>query len=111
MLDNIGNAVFNAASLAGTSWAPETAGKNSGKFLINNRTSLGDNGISLSDDGTSLLMDAFVEAVITEKQPEMIAEEGYYASALTLLGHEAIERGEILTFPDEYKINYLNHSV
>ena len=111
MLDNIGNSVFNATSLAGTSWAPETAGKNSGKLLINNRSNLGDNGISLADDGTSLLISAFAEAAITGKQPEQIVEESYYASALTLLGYEAIERGEILTFPDEYKINYLNHSV
>ena len=110
MLDNVGNQIFNATSLAGTSWAPETAGKNSGNFLIGNRSNLGDNGISLSDDGTSLLMEAYAEAVITGKQPEQIIEEAYYASALALLGYEAIERGEILTFPDEYKINYLNHS-
>ncbi len=36
-------------------------------------------------DGSDLILDAFVEAVITHKQPENIAEEGYYASALCLL--------------------------
>ena len=76
--------------------------KNSGKFILGKRP---------DGDGTSLLVDAFVEAVITGKQPEQIAEEGYYASALTLLGHQAIEEGQILTFPDAYKINYLNHSI
>ena len=56
------------------------------------------------------MLDAFVEAVITRKQPKDIVEEAYYASALSLLGHEAIEAGRILEFPDEYKIDYLNHS-
>ena len=60
-------------------------------------------------DGTSLLLEAFVEAVITQKQPERIAEEGYYASMLCLLGHQALVDERMLYFPDEYKIDYLNH--
>ena len=43
------------------------------------------------------------------KQPERIAEEGYYASMLCLLGHQAMEEEKTLYFPDEYKIDYLNH--
>lgn len=49
-------------------------------------------------DGTSLLLEAFVEAVITQKQPERIAEEGYYASMLCLLGHQAMEEEKRFTF-------------
>jgi hypothetical protein len=86
---------------AGTSWAPETAENNSGEYLLGKKP---------KGDGTSQNLAAYVEAVITGKQPEMIAEEGYYASALTLLGYQAMEEGQILTFPDEYKLNYLNHS-
>ncbi|MDR2627818.1 MAG: gfo/Idh/MocA family oxidoreductase, partial [Dysgonamonadaceae bacterium] len=52
---------------------------------------------------------AYAEAIITQKQPERIAEEGYYASALCLLGHQAIEEGRTVIFPDEYKLDYLNH--
>lgn len=59
--------------------------------------------------GASLLLEAFVEAVITRKQPARIAEEGYYASMLCLLGHQALQEEKTLYFPDEYKINYLNH--
>ena len=55
-------------------------------------------------------MAAFVEAVITHKQPENIAEECYYASALALWGDMALQEGRMLTFPDEYKLDYLNHS-
>ena len=43
------------------------------------------------------------------KQPERIAEEGYYASMLCLLGHQAMEEEKTLYFPNEYKIDYLNH--
>ena len=38
-----------------------------------------------------------------------IAEEGYYASMLCLLGDQALQEERTLYFPDEYKINYLNH--
>ena len=80
--------------------APETANENKGEFIIGERP---------KSDGTSLLLEAFVEAVITQKQPKNIAEEGYYASMLCLLGHQALEEERTLYFPDEYKIDYLNH--
>jgi hypothetical protein len=93
--------IFNAVPFAGTSWEPETASKNKGEYIL---------GKAPKEDGTSIMLDAFIEAVITRKQPEDIVEEAYYASALSLLGHQAIEQEQILTFPDEYKIDYLNHS-
>jgi predicted dehydrogenase len=100
MFNDLGNQLFDSLSFAGSSWAPETANENKGEFILGKRP---------KGDGTNLLMDAFVEAVITQKQPENIAEEGYYASALCLLGYQAIEEGHTLTFPDEFKIDYLNH--
>jgi predicted dehydrogenase len=101
MLNSWENNLFDVIPFAGTSWAPETAENNTGEYLLGKRP---------KEDGTSLNLAAYVEAVITGKQPEMIAEEGYYASALTLLGYQAIEEEQILTFPDAYKLNYLNHS-
>ncbi|MCD8262507.1 MAG: Gfo/Idh/MocA family oxidoreductase [Bacteroides sp.] len=100
MINDVENRVFDSLPFAGTSWAPETTNENKGEYLLGERP---------KTDGTSLLMDAFVEAVITRKQPEKIAEEGYYASALCLLGHQAIEEERTITFPDEFKIDYLNH--
>ena len=55
------------------------------------------------------MLEAFVEAVISQKQPERVTEEAYYSSALSLLGHQALEEERVVTFPDEYKLNYLNH--
>lgn len=101
LISDIENDLFDSIPFAGTSWEPESANENKGEYLL---------GKSPKTDGTSLLTDAFIEAVITGKQPEKIAEEGYYSSTLSLLGHQAIEEQKILVFPDEYKINYLNHS-
>ena len=97
MINSWENALFDEIPFAGTSWAPETANANKGEFILGERP---------RTDGTSLLVDAFVEAVITGKQPARIAEEGYYASLLCLWGHKAIETGQILPFPEEYKIDY-----
>ena len=100
MINEWENSLFGSIPFAGTSWAPETANENHGEYILGKRP---------ETDGTSLNIDAFIEAVVTNKQPERIAEEGYYASLLCLLGHEAITRGEILTFPEEYKIDYSNY--
>lgn len=101
LINDIENSLFDAIPFAGTSWEPESPNENTGFFLL---------GKSPKTDGTSLMLDAFVEAIITQRQPEQIAEEAYYASALSLLGYQAIEEEQILTFPDAYKLNYRNHS-
>lgn len=101
MVNELENKLFDTLPFAGTSWAPETANENKGDFILGERPTYG--------DGTDLLLDAFVEAAITQKQPMNIAEEGYYASALCLLGDEAIREERTLAFPNEYKIDYLNH--
>ena len=94
------NKLFDTLPFAGTSWAPETAEENKGVYIL---------GRPPKEDGTSLMLEAFIESVITCVQPKHIAEEGYYASVLSLLGHEALLRGVPVRFPDEYKIDYLNH--
>ena len=100
MINDWENKLFDTLPFAGTSWAPETANENKGALILGERP---------KSHGTSLLLEAFVEAVITRKQPARIAEEGYYASMLCLLGHQALQEEKTLYFPDEYKINYLNH--
>lgn len=101
LVDEIEMKIFNAVPFAGTSWEPETASANKGEYIL---------GKAPKEDGTSIMLDAFIESVITRKQPENIVEEAYYASALSLLGHQAVEENRIITFPEEYKIDYLNHS-
>lgn len=101
MLMDWENKVWGANTFAGSSWDPEVARNNPGEYIL---------GKAPDSDGTSLLTEAFVEAACTQRQPERIIEEGYYATQLCLIGHEAIERGEPLDFPDEMKIDYQPYS-
>jgi len=100
MLNDVENALFGSMPFAGTSWVPETANVNEGHYLLDRKP---------EGDGTSLMLEAFAEAVITRKQPPLIAEEGYYATQLCLLGHQAMVEERSLVFPDEFKLDYLNH--
>jgi predicted dehydrogenase len=100
MMNDVEHAVFGSLPFAGTSWVPETANTNEGHYLLDKKP---------ESDGTSLLLEAFAEAVITGKQPPLIAEEGYYATQLCLLGHQAMKEERTLIYPDMYKIDYLNH--
>ena len=100
MINDFENAIFGTLPFAGTSWVPETANTNNGQYILDEKG---------YGDGTSLMLSAFAESVILGKQPPMIAEESYYATQLSLLGHQAMEEEKMLVFPDEYKINYLNH--
>ena len=97
MLNDWDAKLFGAKAFAGTSWAAETGSTNKGELIL---------GKEPDNDGTSLLTEAFVEACITGKQPDRIAEEGYYASLLCLWGHEALEREQIISFPTEFQIDY-----
>lgn len=101
MLNDVENAMFGSMPFAGTSWVPETANVNEGHYLMDHKP---------VGDGSSLIVDAFIEAVITEKQPPLIAQEGYYSTQLSLLGHQAMVEEKILSFPEQFKINYLNHT-
>ena len=100
LLNEVENAMFGSLPFAGTSWVPETANINNGYYLLDRKP---------QGDGTSLLLEAFAEAIITQQQPPLIAEEGYYASQLCLLGHQAMVEEKTLQYPDQFKLNYLNH--
>lgn len=100
LLNDWENRAFDSMPFAGTSWAPETAQSNSGTYITGNRP---------KGDGTSEMLEAFVDSVITRCQPANVAEEGYYASQLCLMGDLAIREDRTVWFPDEYKLDYLNH--
>lgn len=61
LVSDIENTLFDAVPFAGTSWEPESSDANTGYYIL---------GKSPKTDGTSLMLEAFVEAVITGKQPE-----------------------------------------
>ncbi len=98
MINNIEKDLFSSIPLAGPSWDPEIARKNSGEYILGRKRDYA--------DGSPFLMDAFVEASISGIQPPQIAEEGYYATILSLLGQQAIDEKRIIDFPEEYRIDY-----
>ncbi len=100
LLNDTKNAVNGTVPVAKTSWVAETAKEEKGFNILDNLP---------EGDGTSLMLEAFAEAILTNTQPKLIAEEGYYATQLSLLGHEAMVNEKTLLFPDKYKIDYLNH--
>ncbi len=102
LMRDVQNRVFEKLPFAGTSWEPEVAKEIKGNYIMGED-------YKINTDGTQEALNAFVESVITQKQPERIAEECYYASAMVLLGCDAIEQKKILEFPHEYRLNYLNH--
>lgn len=101
LINDMEKSLFSAVPFAGASWAPENAKTEKGTMIVDAKDT--------SSDGSRLLLEAFAEAVITGKKIPNIVEEGYYSSMLCLLGHQAMEEESIITFPDKYKINYLNH--
>ena len=68
----------------------------------------GQSSVGASGDGSIELVTAFCEASIMGKPVPDLVEEAYYSSVLGLLGLQAIDEGRVVTFPDEYKIPYLN---
>ena len=58
------------------------------------------------DDGSKSLVESFCYAMITGKPIPMLVEEAYYSSLLALLGNLAMEKHQVIAFPEEYKIPY-----
>lgn len=109
LINQIEHGLFDNVSFAGPSWVPETAAENKGNLIVgNSRTHDGASSTGAVGDGSEELMDAYLTALITGKQVPVLVEEAYYSSTLALLGEKAMDEGRVLTFPDEYKIPYLN---
>ena len=109
LINQVEHKVFDNVSFAGPSWVPETASVNKGHSILDNVTVVsGASSVGAVGDGSLELMTAFCEAAITGRPAQNLVEEAYYSSVLSLLGKQAIEEERVITFPDEYKILYLN---
>jgi len=98
MLNDAETHMFNNLNIGGPSWDPEVAKNEKGAYITGSkRTYL---------DGTPWAVGAFAEAIITGEQPPMIAQEGYYATILSLLGYQSIEERREIIFPEKYVIDY-----
>lgn len=109
LVNNIEHAVFDKITVAGASWVPETATVNKGiKIMDNVMTTEGASSVGAVGDGSEQLVESFCGAVLSGKQHPNLVEEAYYSSVLALLGLQAMKEQTMITFPDKYKIPYLN---
>jgi predicted dehydrogenase len=109
LINNIEQSLIVPLPIASPSWVPETARPYKGEYILENvSVTTGASMVGAENDGTEQLVEAFCHSVITGKPAENLVEEAYYSSVLALLGLQAIEEQRFVTFPDEYKIPYLN---
>lgn len=109
LINQVEHKIFDNVSFAGPSWVPETAIEQHGEYVLDNvSTTTGASTVGAEKDGTEQLVEAFCHSVVTGKPVANLVEEAYYSSVLALLGIQAMEEHRIITFPDRYKIPYLN---
>jgi len=109
LINHVEHKIFDKISFAGPSWVPETASVQWGEYVMDKVSSTsGASSVGADNDGSIELVEAFCHSVITGKPAVNLVEEAYYSSVLALLGIKAMEEQSIITFPDQYKIPYLN---
>ncbi|MEA1887212.1 MAG: Gfo/Idh/MocA family oxidoreductase [Bacteroidota bacterium] len=93
LLNNIEHEIFDPLPLGGKSWIPETAVEGKGEYIYE---------VDLEDDGTALEMEGFAQMIRESRHSDTLLREAYYAAIAAVLGNEAIKKGELITFPEEY---------
>ena len=107
LVEQIENGVMSNSVFAGTSWAAETSALAPGMpIMANVKVVTGESTVGAEADGSKELLEAFIHAVITGKQPEKVLEESYYATQFALLADKAMHEGAILTLDEKYRVPY-----
>lgn len=109
LINQIEHKLLDNINVAGPTWVPETASINKGYEIIENvKVHSGASSVGADGDGSFELLNSFCIAAIKNIRMPNLVEEAYYSSVLALLGLQAIEEERIITFPEQYKIPYLN---
>ena len=96
LVDNLQNWKVEDIPIGGPSWRPELGINTVG-------TPLTDRGY----DGTAYALEAFAASVRDRHQDLNLLREGYFASIAALLGEQAMDRQEIIQWPDA--LNFPSH--
>ncbi len=110
LLDQVRTGIFAAVPTAGPSWRPELKSEYVPHAVLDKRINVnaGQSMIGVENDGSDVIMSAFCQSCITGEKAENVVEEAYCATLLCLLANQAMDEHRIVTFPDEYKIPYMN---
>jgi hypothetical protein len=74
--------------------------------MTNVKVVTGESTVGAEADGSRELLEAFIHATITGRQPEKVLEESYYATQFALLADKAMHENQILRLDEKYKIPY-----
>lgn len=107
LVAQIESGVMSNSVFAGTSWAAESSPLAPGMPIMPNvKVVTGESTVGAEADGSKELLEAFIHATITGRQPEKVLEESYYATQFALLADKAMHENQILTLDEKYKIPY-----
>ena len=107
LVAQIESGVMSNSVFAGTSWAAELSPLAPGMPIMPNvKVVTGESTVGAEADGSKELLEAFIHATITGRQPEKVLEESYYATQIALLADKAMHENQILTLDEKYKIPY-----
>lgn len=107
LVAQIESGVMSNSVFAGTSWAAESSPLAPGMPIMPNvKVVTGESSVGAEADGSKELLEAFIHATITGRQPEKVLEESYYATQFALLADKAMHENQILTLDEKYKIPY-----
>ena len=107
LIAQIESGVMSNSVFAGTSWAAESSPLAPGVPVMPNvKVVTGESTVGAEADGSKELLEAFVHATITGRQPEKVLEESYYATQFALLADMAMHENQILRLDEKYKIPY-----
>ena len=107
LITQIESGIMSNSVFAGTSWAAETVLLAPGMPIMPNiKVVTGESSVGAEADGSKELVEAFIHAVITGKQPDKVLEESYYATQFALLADKAMHENQILRLDDKYKVPY-----
>lgn len=107
LVAQIESGVMSNSVFAGTSWAAESSPLAPGMPIMPNvKVVTGESSVGAEADGSKELLEAFIHATITGRQPEKVLDESYYATQFALLADKAMHENQILTLDEKYKIPY-----
>ena len=107
LIAQIESGVMSNSVFAGTSWAAESSPLAPGVPIMPNvKVVTGESTVGAEADGSRELLEAFIHATITGRQPEKVLEESYYATQFALLADKAMHENQILRLDEKYKIPY-----
>ena len=107
LIAQIESGVMSNSVFAGTSWAAESSPLAPGVPIMTNvKVVTGESTVGAEADGSRELLEAFIHATITGRQPEEVLEDSYYATQFALLADKAMHENQILRLDEKYKIPY-----